>query len=309
MSRERSPYHAQLLAAAETAVRANAATVHDLAQVLYDRWYAPAAPEPVRPVGAAQVIAHLRAADAAGGRFDPGWLVVDSTEATARTGPPASPWQVAATRGAELRWVDPVDFVFVGQIGVRPPVGAELLVSRRRDSTALLPGWWTTFSPAWPEHEGPLVRLYWSVRPAWLGDLVRALTTALVETLPACLKCPVDLARCLRPDGVVLYLPAAAWPGAKEAIRTVHREIGDSLRPRVPALTLELAPGLALAEDPADDSFGMQRCRLLAGAFWSALAAGRTSELAAAAAARLRQAGILPEAPYLGANSRNEYRW
>ena len=56
MSRERSPYHAQLLAAAETAVQVGAATVHDLARILYDRWYAPAAPEPAPPVGAAHEV-------------------------------------------------------------------------------------------------------------------------------------------------------------------------------------------------------------------------------------------------------------
>jgi hypothetical protein len=39
----------------------------------------------------------------------------------------------------------------------------------------------------------------------------------------------------------------------------------DFLEPATPALTRRLAPGLAFAEDPGpDESYGAQRCRLLA---------------------------------------------
>jgi hypothetical protein len=297
----------ELAAAATIAVRSPAPDVAALARLLYDRWYAPASAGSVPPVGPAQMVAHLRAADATGARFEAGWVVVDPRAAARQIGPAASPWQVAGARGAELLWLDPVDVVYPGRVGVRPGVGAAIMVSQRRDSTTLVPGWWTKLSPAWSEARPPILRVYWSSAPAALGDLVDALTRRLDPRLPYGLKCPLDPRRCLRPDGVVLYLPVAAWSGAKDAIRVAHDQVAGSLRPATPSFTLELAPGLAVAEDPGEESYGMHRCGILARGMWSALASGDLSAVQRAAEAALLGHGLRLEAPYLNPGSAAGY--
>ncbi len=207
--------------------------------------------------------------------------------------------------------MDPVDFLYPGNIGIRPPTGAGIAVTRRRDAAHLVPGWWTTYSPLWSEGEGTIVRLYWSVEPACLFGVVAVLTESLGPALPYALKCPLLPERCQRPDGVVLYLPARAWEAARSGLKGAYRSIKDRLREGAPALTRPLARGLALAEDPGEDSFGMDRSRLLATGMREAAAAGAPDREAVARAgeAALRQRGLRLAAPYLNAGSHNCYRW
>jgi hypothetical protein len=306
----RQRYRAQLLDAARLVLQ-QPGDAGALATLLYDRWYAPASGPLASDLGSSEVAAHLRAADAAGGRFEQDWIVVAPEDARARIGPAPSPWQVAAARGGEVRWIDPVDLVLPGGVGLRPPVGTSIAVSDRRDSVRLLPGWWTSMSPAWALASPPLVRLYWSVEPECLCQLVESITACLDPSWPYALKCPLELDRCRRPDAVVVFLPSAAWPAARGGLAAAHRLAAAWLRPRVPALTLELAPGLALAEDPGDDSFGMDRCRTIASALGSSRQAGvsEPGHMLTAAVAGLLQRGISDETPWRNPGSTTAYPW
>ncbi len=64
----------------------------------------------------------------------------------------------------------------------------------------------------------------------------------------------------------MLYTLAPQFERLAPIVADAHRRIEPWLRPASPALTKPLAPGLALAEDPGagTESFGMNRCRLLA---------------------------------------------
>jgi HopA1 effector protein family len=305
-------YRAQLLKAARLTLPLAPPDAGQLAALLYERWYAPASGATLgQPLDPTEVAEHYRAADRAGSRFEPGWVVLDPGEALARIGPARSPWQVPTARREEGRWVDPVDLVFVGGVGCRPPAGAAILVSARRDSPELLPGWWTTMSPAWSQGPPPLVRLYWSVPAGQVCRLVEGLTASLDPEQPYALKCPLELDRCRRPDAVVLYLPAAAWEGSRTGLAAGYRRVRRWLRPRAPALTLQLAPGLALAEDPGDDSFGASRCRIVADGLAAARRAGVTDlgELCDAAVAALGRHGIRADAPFRNPGSTAAYSW
>jgi hypothetical protein len=306
-----SRYRAQLREAVRLTLRQPPPDAGSLAVLLYEQWYAPAsgtAPAQLDPAEAAE---HYRAADAAGGRFEPGWVVLDAEAAWARMGPPRSPWQVPAARGEERRWIDPVDLYFADGLGLRPPAGSSIAVSARRDSSELLPGWWTTLSTAWSKSSPPLVRLYWSVPADKICRLVAGLTAALDPDQPYALKCPLELDRCRRPDAVVLYLPEAAWEEQRAGVAATYRRVRRWLRPEVPALTLELAPGLALAEDPGDDSFGAHRCRIVAEGLAPARHAGVTDPdaLCDAAVAALGRHGISADAPYRNPGSTSSYPW
>lgn len=304
-------YRAQLLEAARLTLQQPPPDAGRLAALLYERWYAPASGTTSGHLDPPEVAEHFRAADAASRRFEPGWVVLDPGHARARIGPARSPWQVPAARGEEARWIDPVDLHVEGGVGLRPPAGTSIAVSARRDWTDLLPGWWISMSPAWSSGSPPLVRLYWSVPPEQVCRLVEGLTASLDPGQPYALKCPLDLDRCRRPDAVVLYLPVAGWDAMRAGLAAGHRRVRPWLRPRVPALTLQLAPGLALAEDPGDDSFGTHRCRTVAGGLAAARHAGVTDPgaLCDAAVEALRGHGVRADAPYRNPGSTATYPW
>jgi hypothetical protein len=305
-----SDWRAGLHAAARPALDRHG-TASELAALLYTRWYAPAEGPPEPSPGPKEVSAHYRAADAATGRFEPGWTVLSPTRATSRIGPPASAWQIAVSNGGEIRWVDPIDVLYADGIGLRPQPGAAVSVTARRDSTAVLPGWWTTTSPAWPLARPPLIRLYWSVEPKHVHRVVRAVTVALDAGRPWALKCPLDVDRCRRPDSVVLFVQAADWENACARVAGAHQRSRAWLRGSVPALTLELARGLGLAEDPAGDSFGSSRCRMLAESMWRAHQQGvrDPDQLCSVAVSGLAEHGVDAEAPWLNPGSTATYPW
>lgn len=302
-------YRAQLAIAVQLALSVFVESTEALAILLYDQWYAPPAVEPAIHTSPAELVAHLCAVDAAGSRFDAGWTVVDPQIAAQNIGPATSPWQLPVACDGELRWVDPIDFVYLDAVGLRPPVGASVIVSQRRDSWHILPGWWTALSPAWSEDAKPMLRLYWSVQPAGVCRLVEALTSLFDPALPYALKCPTDLSRYHRADAITLYLPAAAWQNAKDILQIAYARCENMFRETVPSFTLSLARGLALAENPATDSFGMSRCRTLAEGMWEALNSRDPQSIVLAAENGFRQYGIDLDAPYLNPNSKAQYRW
>ncbi len=304
------PYDAQLRSAAQLALDLPGEGPA-LADVLYDRWYAPATGE-AHHLTPGEVAAHLRAADAASGRFEPGWRVLDAEEAVGRLGGAPSPCHVPVARRGEARWVAPVDLASA-RVGLRPLPGASVSLSARRDSLDLLPGWWTSASRGWvqtPVAE-PLVRLYWSIDPRHLCRVVAGVTAGLERTGRYVLKCPLDADRSRRPDAVVLFLPSADWPGTGPAVAAAHRRVRAWLRPPIPALTRALAPGLALAEDPGDDSFGTHRCRAVARALEESRCHGvdDVEGLCTAAWTALDAIGIDVVAPWRRPGSTLHYPW
>ena len=156
------------------------------------------------------------------------------------------------------------------------------------------------------------VRCYWNLRSAtavrWLGTLTSDLDRLEV---PFGLKVLRDPRTYRRADAGVLYLEPRHYGRALPAIRRCYRKVRDGMRPEVPRLTVELAPGLGVAEGPADgDSFGEHRCRLIAGALTRAFAAGRHGERErpAVVASAFRAAGLDPRRPHLAPGSSASYR-
>ena len=119
--------------------------------------------------------------------------------------------------------------------------------------------------------------------------VVHEVTTAL-EGLPFQLKCPVLADACERVDAVVLYHARTARDAVLDALLGRWPTLGPLLDPAVPPLTRLLRPGLAWADDVAEEeSYGQSRCRVLAAAIdraaqtWSGMGADqRLATLAAA---------------------------
>jgi hypothetical protein len=185
--------------------------------------------------------------------------------------------------------------------GIRPGARAEIRVPK--EHLWLAPGFYTALSdaPVGLDARG-ILRVYWNVTAGGAPALMRALTTRLNRSeVPFRLKIadhPFRLDRC---DGAVLYLPDAAVEAARATLLDVAAELAGHLRPAVPAFTLEIAPGVALAEhDGGAVSFGTLRCRLLAEAIIRAHRHDVTEldERIAIVVERFAQAGISIDAPY-----------
>jgi hypothetical protein len=147
-----------------------------------------------------------------------------------------------------------------------------------------------------------VLRAYWHVTAAGAPALMAALTARLnTRRVPFRLKVADHPARLDRCDGAVLYLPGAGLAAVRATLLEVAAALAPRLRPAVPAFTLELAPGLGLAEhDGGAESFGTRRCRLLAEAILRAHARGIVSvdERIAVVSERFAEEGIRIDAPY-----------
>jgi class II lanthipeptide synthase len=157
----------------------------------------------------------------------------------------------------------------------------------------------------------PLVRLYWHIRRR---GAVR-LTASVTETFNRAgmsfqFKIVNDPLRFHRADAAVLYLPRRSYGDAAPLVRSVYREARPDLRTPVSAYAKQLAPGLAVAEDPGDgSSFGHHRSRIIASALVSpaSLAATSDDERIDAVVDCIRAAAVDPNALQLDTGSIDAY--
>jgi len=184
----------------------------------------------------------------------------------------------------------------------RPRQGGEIAVRLPKELPFYSPGFHMMLGDA--DFDGRLeqVRVYWHVTASGAPALVRTLTHRFNEALiPFELKVasnPLSLHRC---DGAVLYLPADRFAAARALVVAIAAELAAHLRPPIPALTLQLAPGVGLAESLRRSiSFGTGRCALLADALVRAHEQGITANAARLAAVRehFAEAGVALDAPY-----------
>jgi hypothetical protein len=173
------------------------------------------------------------------------------------------------------------------------------------------PGYHLVVGAAEPQRTDSAVRLYWNLpvdqAPKFLDEAISRLDQA---GLPFTIKVLHSPDLYCRADGGVLYLAHQDVAAAGPAIRAVHNLLAPGLRPETPRFTKHLASGLGLAEDPGNgDSFGMDRCRMIAEAMTAAYDAGlrdptsRTSSVIHA----FRHVGIPLDAPYLSQGSTDDY--
>jgi len=115
-----------------------------------------------------------------------------------------------------------------------------------------------------------------------------------------------------RSDAAVLYTARRHFRIASELLAPLYADLCGGLEADTPLFTKVLAPGLSLAEDPGNgESFGMNRCRLLAEAIVDAFRAGQQTVEARLQATerRFQDAGFTLTAPYLNPGSNDSYLW
>jgi hypothetical protein len=164
------------------------------------------------------------------------------------------------------------------------------------------PGPWRSWSRRWEERScrgSELVRMYLSCAPRTSLHVVGAVGAHAQEWDHPWLLSSRAMAQPVpSPDSTVLYLPIAALEELREPITAMTDDIRPFLGSTVPALTLRVAPGVSLAQNPADGrGFGEHRCAIIASTVLAHQRRGHR-EIVERTLAAFRRAGVDPQAPY-----------
>ncbi len=265
-------------------------------------------PAPTPRLGPSPFLLALSQANRGAGSREPGWTVAALEDG-----------RVVVERDGLRLWVRPEELHRDGGERVPQPdaiqPGAQVGVVMPKELMRLSPGFYMALSDAElpPDASASIVRFYWSLRSEGAAPLIGLLTGALNEAgLSFRLKVLSDPEGYRRCDAGVLYALAPQFDPVARIVADTHRRVEPWLRPSIPALTKPLAPGLALAEDPGagQESFGMNRCRLLAEGIVNAAerGAGSVAEQLEVVAAHFAQSQVPLEQPYLRPGSVDRYR-
>jgi hypothetical protein len=247
----------------------------------------------------------LSEANATRERWDPGWQVYQVLPSG----------QVMAHKDGRTRALWPGEFLSTDAPGLAPRPGMNLSVFFMRETKTMQPGFYFAFGEAQVGEldSFSLARFYWNLRADGAVALMRSVTRGLNRfQVPFRLKCLTNTAFYTRNDAAVLYVDKRFYRVTARVLAGIYGEVSQHLRPDAPLFTKRLADGLALAEEPyTGESFGMQRCRILAEGILSAHARGSRDD-----ASRLEEVerhfaayGLTLEASYLNPRSVDQYEF
>jgi len=157
-----------------------------------------------------------------------------------------------------------------------PAPGAQRTVPKQREPQPA-PAPWRAWSPHWNERRtatgSGLVRLYLACAPHTTLHTLAAVTARAESWDQPWLLSSRALSQPVpTPDATVLYLPADALDDLRAPVRSLVQEIRPFLAGTLPMLTLRIARGAALAQNPHDgSSFGEHRCGIIAGSVLDSL--------------------------------------
>jgi len=204
---------------------------------------------------------------------------------------------------------------FISHADVRGAVEEHTPVSifRPRESTTMHPGFYYVFGEAVgdDQDEKDLLRFYWNINVDGAMDLVGLLTRRLNRFhLPFRFKILNNPGAYIRTDAAILYLNRRFYHLAAELLSEIHHHLVDRLNTHTPLFAKQLARGLGLGEEPTTgESFGQQRCRILAQALWIAFEKKLEDQEAVfeQLATQLEENGIDPNFPYRNVGSNSDY--
>jgi len=276
---------------------------------LYANFYRTGGAVPVRNEGAPQsktAVAHflkeLGGANAGEGCWEPGWRVL---------GEQAGELEVVRA-GLRIR-VRPGQCV--SDVEAHDGAGTAVRLRLPNALADLSPGYYMALGDAQLSHASPgeILRVYWHVTAPGAAALMQSITRSLNRAgVPFRFKTlinPTDYTRC---DSAVLYILREHYEVVRPLLDPIYGEVARFLRWRTPVFTKALAPGLAIAEQPpSSESFGMDRCRVLADGLIRAQELKRPSPDGRLRVVldRFRRAEIRPGAPYLNPGSMDTYEF
>ncbi|MDZ8109382.1 MAG: T3SS effector HopA1 family protein [Nostoc sp. DedQUE12a] len=173
-----------------------------------------------------------------------------------------------------------------------------------------------------PNHQPQTVRIYFNLTPEGAVAVMGSLTQQLNEiNIPFTFKALYNPADYGRYDSAVLYFEKSYYEAVRPILQSVYTEkrclrraLPTHFNPEVPLFTKLLKPGLSLAEEPnqrfaAQESFGINRCQIIANGLLQARQQGNNSpkERMKAILENFSLLGIELHRSYLNANSEDIY--
>jgi len=160
-----------------------------------------------------------------------------------------------------------------------------------------------------------VVRVYFNLTSDGAVAMMEALTTQLnAISIPFSFKALYNPSDYGRYDSAVLYFEKSDYSEIHSVFQTVYRENQAHFNSSTPLFTKELATGLAIAEEPNQkfyelESFGMNRCQIVANGLLDAWQRGETTpeKRMDAILQHFSLLGIELQRPYLNANSEDIY--
>jgi hypothetical protein len=126
-------------------------------------------------------------------------------------------------------------------------------------------------------------RIYFNFTPSGAIALMDSLTLQFnAASIPFSFQVLHNPCAYGRYDSGVLYFELHDYPAIRTILQVVYPENQFHFQPEIPLFTKFLAPGLGLAEEPsqkfaAQESFGMNRCQIVANALLEAWQKGRNA--------------------------------
>ncbi len=166
-----------------------------------------------------------------------------------------------------------------------------------------------------PDYDLGLGRIYFNFTPngaiAMMDSLTQHLNTVSIAFNFQVLYNPYGYGRY---DSGILYFESDDYSVVRKVLQVVYPEHQSHFHNEVPLFTKFLAPGLSLAEEPtqkfaAQESFGMNRCQILANALLEAWQKGKNSahERMRVISQHFALLGIDLQRPYLNPSSEDIY--
>ena len=204
---------------------------------------------------------------------------------------------------------------FISHNDFKGPVeeGASISIFCQKESRTMHPGFYYVFGEVLGDQQEDrgLLRFYWNIQADGAVSLVRLITERLNRfQVPFRFKVVNNPNGFDRSDAAILYVNQRYYRPVAELIGEVQQKLSAHLDSHTPLFSKQLAPGLGLAEEPTTgESFGQQRCRILAEALWNIYDENLTEDVTQLNEIRkqLELNGIDADLPYLNAGSTGDY--
>ncbi|MEA5554075.1 T3SS effector HopA1 family protein [Anabaena cylindrica UHCC 0172] len=209
------------------------------------------------------------------GHDDPNWEVL-------RLEPDRS---MAVTKNALTLYVEPECYLKSHKKSVK----AGELISIWMPKNRLQNGCYVAVSNLGQERQGTpktnveVGRIYFNFTPSGAIALMDSLTQQLnTANIPFSFEVLYNPSAYGRYDAGILHFERQDYPAIHKILQVVYKQHQSYFQPEIPLFTKFLAPGLSLAEEPsqkfaAQESFGMNRCQIVANALLEAWDKGKNA--------------------------------
>ncbi|EHC18097.1 T3SS effector HopA1 family protein [Fischerella thermalis] len=158
-------------------------------------------------------------------------------------------------------------------------------------------------------------RIYFNITPSGAIALMESLTLQLnTAGIAFSFQVPYNPSAYRRFDSAVLYFERHNYWLVREVLQAVYKQQQSHFYSEIPLFTKYLAPGLSLAEEPAQkfvvqESFGINRCQIVANALLEAWQKGQnsTQQRIQTICQHFARLGIDLQRPYLNPSSEDVY--